>query len=170
MTDAHLGDRGACRRRSCSATAPPPAKAAGATAMVMGTTTHGRSAAFFHQILIDASEALQLYQLPKLCSWTTPTASKAALPREGAIEASRRREMRSEAQQRRRSSGGAAVSLRRAVLEDDRRGRGDEQEREENKAERAIISRVRRGRRAARHRSPPCQMRFDGRWRHTSYH
>ena len=52
MTGAHLGDRGACRRRSCSATAAA-AKAAGVAAMLMGATTHGHSAAFFHQILID---------------------------------------------------------------------------------------------------------------------
>ena len=37
-----------------------PAKAAGAAAIVMGATTHGRSAAFFHQIMIDASEALSV--------------------------------------------------------------------------------------------------------------
>ena len=42
----------------------------------MGATTHGRNAAFFHQILIDASEARSV---TKLCSWTTPTTSKPAL-------------------------------------------------------------------------------------------
>ena len=31
--------------------------------MVMGATTHGRSAAFFHQILIDASEALSVTKI-----------------------------------------------------------------------------------------------------------
>ena len=49
MTGAHLGGRGAGRRRSCGATAAPRegAKAAGVAAMLKGATTHGRSAAFF---------------------------------------------------------------------------------------------------------------------------
>ena len=51
MTGAHLGGRGARRRRSCSAIAAPrarpPAGSAGVAAMVMmGATTHGSSAAF----------------------------------------------------------------------------------------------------------------------------
>ena len=61
---------------AAAARPPSPAKAAGVAAIVMGATTHGRSEAFFHQILIDASEALSV---TKLCLWTTPTASKAAL-------------------------------------------------------------------------------------------
>ena len=47
MAGAHLGGRGAGRRRSCSATAAPRDKAPGVAAMLMGATTHGRSAAFF---------------------------------------------------------------------------------------------------------------------------
>ena len=55
MTGAHLGGRGVVVRVDDAAAARPPlpAKAAGAAAMVMGATIHGRSAAFFHQILID---------------------------------------------------------------------------------------------------------------------
>ena len=46
MAGAHLGGRGAGRRRSCSATAAPREQAPGVAAMLMGATTHGRSAAF----------------------------------------------------------------------------------------------------------------------------
>ena len=75
-------DRRSPRRSWCLSTTQlqrdrrPPAKAAGVAAIVMGATTHGHSAAFFHQILIGV---LPVFPLPKLCSWTTPTASKAAL-------------------------------------------------------------------------------------------
>ena len=50
MTGAHLGGRGAGRQRGN--TAEIAAKAAGVVAMVMGATTHGRSAVFFHQMRI----------------------------------------------------------------------------------------------------------------------
>ena len=41
----------------------PPAKAPGVAAMLMGATTHGRSAVFFHQILIDVYEALSVTKI-----------------------------------------------------------------------------------------------------------
>ena len=62
-------------RPAAAARPPPPAKAPGVAAMLMGVTTHGR-AAFFHQIMIDVQACSPL---PKLCSWTSPTASKPAL-------------------------------------------------------------------------------------------
>ena len=45
-----------------SATQPksPPAGSAGVAAMVMGATTHGRSATFFYQILINVKEFFSL--------------------------------------------------------------------------------------------------------------
>ena len=69
----------------------------------------------------------------------------------------------------RRSSGGAAAEAQRSICAGRSSRTIDEEtsKREnENEAERAIT--VRRGRRAARHTSPPWQMRFVGRWRHTS--
>ena len=65
------GDDGRCspRRSWCGSTTQlqrdrrPPAKAAGVAAIVMGATTHGRSADFFHQIMIGASEALSVTKI-----------------------------------------------------------------------------------------------------------
>ena len=76
MTGAHLGDRGACRRRSCSATVAPRE---GARRRGHGDGRHHPrpQRSFFHQILID----VELFSpLPKLCSWTSPTASEPAWP------------------------------------------------------------------------------------------
>ena len=63
MTGAHLGGRGAGRRRSCSRDRRPPRRRQASRPCVMGATTHGHSAAFFHQILIDASEALSVTKI-----------------------------------------------------------------------------------------------------------
>ena len=72
----------------------------------------------------------------------------------------------------RRSSGGAAAEAQRSLCGGRSSSRTIDEEtskrENENEAERAITFRVRRGRRAARHTSPPCQMRFVGRWRRTS--
>ena len=48
---------------AAAARPPPPAKVPGVAVMVMGATTHGRSAAIFHQILIGASEALSVTKI-----------------------------------------------------------------------------------------------------------
>ena len=60
MTGAHLGGHGAGRRRSCSATAAPR-ESAGRRGHADGRHhPRSRSAAFFHQILIDVYEALSV--------------------------------------------------------------------------------------------------------------
>ena len=64
-------DRRSPRRSWCGSTTQlqrdrrPPRRrqAAGVAAIVMGATTHGRSAALFHQILIGASEALSVTKI-----------------------------------------------------------------------------------------------------------
>ena len=75
MTGAHLGGRHAGRQRGNTAEIAPRGSA-GVAAMVMGATTHGRSAAFFHQILIDVKV---FFSLPNSCSWTKPNVSKPIL-------------------------------------------------------------------------------------------
>ena len=81
MTGAHLGGRGAGRRCSCSATGPPPAKAPGVAAMLMGATTNGRSAFFFRNF---CPRTWHVICYVFLCSWTRPNLSKAALTDDGA--------------------------------------------------------------------------------------
>ena len=79
MTGAHLGDHGACRRRSCSATAAPRE----------GGRRRGHGDGRHHPQPVaqlfppNSDRRVTLFPLPKLCSWTTPTASKAALAVEG---------------------------------------------------------------------------------------
>ena len=75
MTGAHLGDRGACRRRSCSATAAP--REGGRRRGHGDGRHHPRpQRSFFHQILPTTWD---VNCLPFLCSWTRPTVSKPAL-------------------------------------------------------------------------------------------
>ena len=70
----------------------------------------------------------------------------------------------------RRSSGGAAAEAQRSLCGGRSSSRTIDEEmskrENENEAEKAITFRIRRGHRAAGNTSPPCQMRFVGRWRH----
>ena len=61
---------------AAAARPPPPAKAPGVAAMLMGATTHGRSAAFFRNFCPRTWD-VNCYVF--LCSWTRPNLSKAAL-------------------------------------------------------------------------------------------
>ena len=83
MTGAHLGGRGAGRQRGNTAEMPksPPAKSAGVAAMVMGATTHGRSAAFFLEILIDVKV---FFSLPNCAHGPDRTFLKRPYPRSSA--------------------------------------------------------------------------------------
>ena len=75
MTGAHLGGRGACRRRSCSATAAP--REGGRRRGHGDGRHHPRPQRSFFSP--NSDRRVTFFQLPKLCSWTSPTASKAAL-------------------------------------------------------------------------------------------
>ena len=75
MTGAHLGGRGAGRRRSYSATAAP-AWSAGVAAMVMGATMWIFGARCFGMFWQRTRDVLVMAYL---CSWTRPNVSKAAL-------------------------------------------------------------------------------------------
>ena len=75
MTGAHLGGRGAYRRRSCSATAAP--REGGRRRSRRDGRHHPRPQRSFFSPNYD--RRVTLSSLPKLCSWTSPTASKPAL-------------------------------------------------------------------------------------------
>ena len=72
----HLGDRGACRRRSCSATAAPRE---GARRRGHGNGRHHPrpQRSFFPP---NSDQRATLFPFPKLCSWTSPAASKPRRP------------------------------------------------------------------------------------------
>ena len=75
MTGAHLGGRGAGRRRSYSATAAP-AWSAGAEAMVMGATMWIVDARFFGTFW---KRTRDVKNVTDVCLWTRPNVSKPAL-------------------------------------------------------------------------------------------
>ena len=53
MAKSHLGGRGAGRQRGNTAEITPRGVGRRRGHLVMGATTRGRSATFFHQIMID---------------------------------------------------------------------------------------------------------------------
>ena len=77
MTGAHLGDRGACRRRSCSATAAP--REGGRRRGHGDGRHHPRpQRSFFRNF---CQRTWDVNGMTFLCSWTRPNVSKAALAR-----------------------------------------------------------------------------------------
>ena len=67
----HLGDRGACRRRSCSASVAP--REGGRRRGHADGRHHPRSIARLFSP--NSDRRVTFNTLPKLCTWTTPTAS-----------------------------------------------------------------------------------------------
>ena len=72
MTGAHLGGRGVCRRRSCSAIAAP--REVGRRGGHGDGRHHPRPQRSF--FLPNSDRRVTTPPSPKLCSWTSPTASK----------------------------------------------------------------------------------------------